>query len=83
MDKNGDNLELQTLLNGKEEEQINEGEQQKNPSVVNGKSSFEVITKSRFCSVFRKARRSHNSLIIICAALLYFYISSTDIDKTI
>jgi len=55
MDKNGDNLELQTLLNGKEEEQINGGEKQKNSSAVNGKSFLKGIIVSRFCSVFRKA----------------------------
>jgi len=55
MDKNGDNLELQTLLNGKEEEQINEEEQAKNPSSVNGKSFIKGIIERRFCSVFRNA----------------------------
>lgn len=37
MEKNGDDLELQTLLNGKEQKSHNEEWKQKNSSAVNGK----------------------------------------------
>ena len=83
MDKNGDNLELQTLLNGKEEEQINEEEQAKNPSAVNGKSFLKGITLRDVFVQCLERRRGHNSLIMICVALFYFYIFSTDIDRPI
>ena len=54
MDKNGDNLELQTLLNEKQEEQFNDGGKQKKSSPVNGKGFLKGIIAARFCSVFSK-----------------------------
>lgn len=53
--KDGDNLELQTLLNGKEEKQNNEGGKQKKSSLLNGKSFLNGIIVTRFFSVFSKA----------------------------
>ena len=49
MDKNGDKLELQTLLNEKQEEQFNDGEKQKKVSPVNGKGLLKGIISTRFC----------------------------------
>lgn len=43
MDKNGDNLELQTLLNEKHEEQVNDGGKQKKSSPANGKNFLKGI----------------------------------------
>ncbi|XP_020616816.1 transmembrane protein 163-like [Orbicella faveolata] len=51
MDKNGDNLELQTLLNGKEEEQINGGEKQKNSSAVNGEDEQYLFWRKAAISI--------------------------------
>ena len=56
MDKNGDNLELQTLLNEKQEEQFNDGGKQKKSSSVNGKGFLKGIIAARFCSVFSRSR---------------------------
>lgn len=56
--KDGDNLELQTLLNGKEEKQNNEGGKQKKSiplKCLNGKSFLKGWIVTRFCSVFSKA----------------------------
>ena len=50
MDKNGYKLELQTLLNEKQEKQIDEGGKQKKSSPVNGKSFLQGIITTGLCS---------------------------------
>jgi len=58
MEKNGDDLELQTLLNGKEQKSHNEGWKQKNSSAVNGEDV------QYFC--WRKA-----AICISCASIVF------------
>lgn len=51
MEKNGDDLELQTLLNGKEQILHNEEWKQKKSSAVNGKFLTKFYCILGFCSV--------------------------------